>query len=52
MIWTKEDIKTQDHLSLYGWELRVLQLEEDIYTLEKRLKEIKIIRDGLKERLS
>lgn len=40
MIMTIEDIKTQEDLSQYGWKLRLLQIEEDIYNLNKRRKEI------------
>jgi hypothetical protein len=52
VITTKEDIKTNDHLSKYGWELRIIQIEEDIVYLEKRKKEIVEIYEGICEKLS
>ena len=39
---------TDDEKNLYGWNMRIIQLEEDVWRLEKRLKKIKIIRDGIK----
>jgi len=48
-IVTIEDIKTDIDLQIYGWELRLLQIEEDIYLLNKRKEEFVTILDGLKE---
>ena len=49
-IHTIENIKTDIDLQIYGWELRLLQIEEDIYLLNKRKEEFVTILDGLKEK--
>ena len=40
-----------DERSLYGWEMRLLQIEENIYNLENKKKEIQSFVDDAKERL-
>ena len=50
MITTKEDIKTDDDLNAYGWEMRILQVEEDIAVLQKRQREMLLIYHGIKEK--
>jgi len=35
--------------NIRGWDMRIIQAEEDIGVLQKRLTEITSIRDGLKE---
>ncbi len=47
MITMKEDIKTNEDLYIYGWEMKIIQIEEDINVLQKRLKEIMPIYLGL-----
>ena len=51
MIWTIDDIKTQDHLALYGWELRLLEIDEAISLLEKERKKVKMYYDSLSEKV-
>ena len=38
-------------LNIHGWNMRIMQLEESIYNLDKRLREITIIKNGQKELL-
>jgi len=38
--------------NIYGWDMRIMQSEEDIFILKRRLEEMIIIRDGLAEQLT
>lgn len=49
MIWSPEDVKTQKDINKYGWEMRLMQLEEDIALLEEKRKEYYRIYLGLCE---
>ena len=51
MIWTIDDIKTQDHLALYGWELRLLEIDEAISLLKKEREKVKMYYDSLFEKV-
>jgi len=46
---TKEAIKTDDDLNKYGWKMRLIQVEEDIYNLNKKREEILSQLDRFKE---
>ena len=46
---TKENIKTDNDLRVYGWEMRILQIEEDIFRLERKRDEMCTLLEGLKE---
>ena len=49
-MYNKNDIKTDDHLNLYGWEMRLLQVESDIANLENDKNMCKIRINELKEK--
>ena len=49
LITRKEDIKTDLDLQIYGWDLRLIQIEEDIEKLKRRQREMMDIHQGLIE---
>ena len=50
MIWSAEEIKEDIDLQIYGWDMRLLQLDENMNILRKEYNEYKIIYDGLIEK--
>jgi hypothetical protein len=38
-------------LNIYGWKMRIMQCEEDIYAIEKRMEQFKSILKGQEEDL-
>jgi len=48
MIFTsKEDIKTDEDLNIYGWNMRIMEVEDSIACLEKNRDYMIKVRDGI-----